>query len=62
MESPLKFQQLNSELLHMKHTHEAYQSDLQAVKIRLVCFLGNSELSFEISVEIPFCPIFYNGS
>ena len=34
-----KFQQLNSELLHMKHSQEVSKSDLQAVKIQLVCFL-----------------------
>ena len=38
MESTLtaivKTQQLNSEMSYMKHTHEAYQLDLEAVKIR----------------------------
>ena len=39
MNSPLKFWQLNSELSHMKYSHELYQSDLQALKIRLGHFL-----------------------
>ena len=39
MNSPLKFQQVNSELSHMKHCQELYQSDLQAVKIQLGYFL-----------------------
>ena len=30
MESPLKFQQLNSELSHTKHTQEVSKSDLQS--------------------------------
>ena len=33
MESPLKFQKLNSELSHMKHSQEVSKLDLQAVKI-----------------------------
>ena len=50
MNSPMKFQQLNSELSHMKHSQELYQSDLQALKIQLGHFLrmfmcDNSELS-----------------
>ena len=59
MESRLKFQHLNSELSHMKHSQEVFQSDLQAVEIRLVyvsweCFMcDNTELS---------CQHFYNGS
>ena len=40
MVSPLKFQQLNSELSHMKHSQKLSKSDLQVVKIRLVFFLG----------------------
>ena len=40
MESTATFQQLNSELSHMKHTQEVSKSDLQAVKIQLEHFLG----------------------
>ena len=40
MESPLKFQQLNSELPHMKHTQEVSKSDLQAVKMWMIYFSG----------------------
>ena len=42
MNYPLKIQQLNSELFHMKHSQELYQSDqsdLQVVKIWLGHFL-----------------------
>ena len=35
----VKFQQLNSELSHMKHFQEVFKSDLQAVKIRPGHFL-----------------------
>ena len=40
MEPPLKFQQLNSKLSHMKHFPEVSKSDLQLVKILLGHFLG----------------------
>ena len=33
------FQQLNSQLSQMKHFQEVSKSNLQAVQIRLVCFL-----------------------
>ena len=39
MESPLKFQQLNTDLLYMKYCQEVPKSDLQAVNIRFGHFL-----------------------
>ena len=40
MESLMKFQQLNAELSHMKHSQGVSKLDLQAVKIQLGHFLG----------------------
>ena len=50
MESPLKFQQLNSELSYMKHSQELYQSDFHCLSIQLdnsweCSMCDNSELS-----------------
>ena len=56
--SIIKFQQLNSELSHMKHFQEVFKLDLKAVKIQLGHFI---EMFHKCQLRIKLLK-FYNGS
>ena len=67
MKSALKFQQLNSELSHMKHFHEVSKVGSTSSENPIGTVLGNvscvraQNSAVEISMEIPFSLSFNMG-